>query len=360
MTGSVRRWIDGLFGQGDAAPTIPPMDGALYPNSALEAADVACAVPDPDNIVSSGAEIYFTSGNRLMRLDTTGGQARQVHGFDQAITCVAHNGGTFAAGLDDGSLALFDTATQTARFRVSGITCPTALSFDGDTLVVCNGSTTHSPSQWKRDLMSLGETGSVHRLSVRDRTSRAIATRLGFPAGVYVTDGRLIVSEAWRHRLVDAAGGLKPVLEDLPGYPCRVVAARGGGYWLCIFAPKRQLVEFILREGAYRRCMIADVEEQYWVAPSLSAPSSGLQPMQHGALKIHGKMKPWAPSFSYGLLVRLNSDFRPAFSWHSRADGMRHGIVSCVDTPSGIYVASRGNDEILRMQPDYNEGGVPA
>ena len=360
MMGSVRRWIDGFLGQGEAAPTIPPMDGALYPNNALEEADVACAAPDADNLVSAGAEIYFTSGNRLMRITADGGQAREIRGFDRPMTCLAHNGDTFAAGFDDGSLALFDAAARAETFRVSGITCPTALTFDGDTLIVCNGSATHAPSQWRRDLMLLGATGSVHRLSVKDRSSRAVAGRLAFPFGVCLAGGRLIVSEAWRHRLVDATNGPKPVLEDLPGYPSRIVAARDGGYWLCIFAPKRQLVEFMLREGAYRKRMIADIEEQYWVAPSLIAASSGLQPMQHGALKIHGKMKPWAPSFSYGLLVRLNSEFRPVFSWHSRADGKRHGIVSCLDTPSGIYIASRGNQEILRMQPDHNDEGVPA
>jgi WD40 repeat protein len=360
MMAGVRRWIDSFLGQGDAAPTIPPMDGALYPNNLLEAAAVACAAPDTDNIVSIGGKIYFTSGSRLMQMGADGGQAREVRGFDRPITCLAHTGETFAAGFEDGSLALFDPASRVETFRVSGITCPTAMVFDGDTLIVCNGSTTYTPSQWKRDLMLLGATGSVHRLSIKDRSSRPVAGRLGFPTGVCVAEGQLIVSEAWRHRLVDVVSGLKPVLEDLPGYPSRIAAARDGGYWLCIFAPKRQLVEYMLREHAYRERMIADLDEQYWVAPSLTAASSGLEPMQHGALKIHGKMKPWAPSLSYGLLLRLDTDFRPVFGWHSRADGKRHGIVSCVDAPSGIYIASRGNNQILRMQPDYDDEGVPA
>ena len=38
-----------------------------------------------------------------------------------------------------------------------------------------------------------------------------------------------------------------PVLADLPAYPGGSALA-GDGYWLALFAPRSQLVEFVLRE----------------------------------------------------------------------------------------------------------------
>ena len=38
------------------------------------------------------------------------------------------------------------------------------------------------------------------------------------------------------------------VLSDLPAYPGRIAPARDGGFWLALFAPRNQLVEFVLRE----------------------------------------------------------------------------------------------------------------
>ena len=36
-------------------------------------------------------------------------------------------------------------------------------------------------------------------------------------------------------------------------------AAEGGGYWLTCFTGRTQLVEFVLRENAYRRRMMAEI-----------------------------------------------------------------------------------------------------
>ena len=50
------------------------------------------------------------------------------------------------------------------------------------------------------------------------------------------------------------------MLDRLPVYPSRLAAAAGGGFWLTAFAARTQLVEFVLREPAYRR--LSDLPEK--------------------------------------------------------------------------------------------------
>ena len=51
------------------------------------------------------------------------------------------------------------------------------------------------------------------------------------------------------------------VLPDLPAYPARISpAADGRGAWLCLFAPRNRLTEFVLREQAFRERMMAEVD----------------------------------------------------------------------------------------------------
>ena len=123
----------------------------------------------------------------------------------------------------------------------------------------------------------------------------------------------------------------QPVLLDLPGYPARLAPASDGAAWLAVFAPRSQLIEFVLREDGYRRRMVNEIDPDYWIAPTLANGRSFLEPIQGGALKQMGVLKPWAPSRSYGLVIKLNDDFEPTLSLHSRADGSRHGTTSVLE-----------------------------
>jgi hypothetical protein len=71
--------------------------------------------------------------------------------------------------------------------------------------------------------------------------------------------------------------------------------------------------------------------------------------MQEGAQKIGGSIKPWAPSLSYGLVVRLGPDFLPRLSHHSRANGTRHGITSIVEHEGRLLAASEGSGMIVAL-----------
>ena len=47
------------------AVTIPPMDGALKPNTALDDAPVALEIDAPDNLCGDGERLIFSSGEKV-------------------------------------------------------------------------------------------------------------------------------------------------------------------------------------------------------------------------------------------------------------------------------------------------------
>ncbi len=183
-----------------------------------------------------------------------------------------------------------------------------------------------------------------------------MADGLRWPYGAWSHQGRIVVSESWSHRLLalDPAGAARPqtVLADLPGYPARLAGAADGGLWLAVFAPRSQLIEFVLREDGYRRRMLNEIDSDYWIAPTMANGRSFLEPIQGGALKQMGVLKPWAPSRSYGMVIKLDAEFEPLMSFHSRADGSRHGTTSALEHAGALYVASKGGDVIVSLPPE--------
>ena len=85
------------------------MDGVLGPNQAIEESPVLLAVPAPDNLVTDGERILFSSGSAVYALRTDGAAAtmEQFAGFDRPVTALAlHPTGGLAAGLADGRVVL--------------------------------------------------------------------------------------------------------------------------------------------------------------------------------------------------------------------------------------------------------------
>lgn len=342
------------------AVTIPPLDGAFRPNMALDEASVRLSVAAPDNLCARGDRLLFSSGPDLHTISQAAGpEPAIIATFDNPISALAVSPrGRIAVALDDGRL--FIDGKEVAL--PVGLTCPTAIAFMGeDTLYLCNGSRACRPSDWVVDLMSANLLGSVWQLDLASGTVRPLASGLGFPQGVLpAPDGEsVIVSESWRHRLlrVPLDGGKPiPVLEKLPGYPARLSQAAGGGAWLSLFAPRNRLVEFVLREQAYRHDMMTFVPRPYWISPSLASGTSFLEPLQCGGIKTMGIHKPWAPSRSYGLVARLDGGLRPVGSFHSRSNGTRHGVTSVVESGGSLLVGSKGGNAILMIH--LSQGGA--
>jgi hypothetical protein len=355
VIGALKRGWDNFRGSGAAAVTVPSMDGALRPNRLLEEALLVAGVESPDDLAYDGTSLLVSSGTRLCRVTERGTET--LAEFGSTITAVAATPfGRIAAALAEGIVAVTEpdgTRSFVTRLGDGRASCVTALRFErGDTLLVAQGSTRREAAQWKRDLMERRSDGAVWRTALDGRAQERLADGLAWPLGIAVgPDDRLIVSESWRHRLIALGRGRapEPVLADLPGYPARIHPDPAGGYWLALFAPRNQIIEFIQREPAFLTRMMDEVDEAYWAAPSLKPSATFLEPLQGGAQKHLGMLKPWAPTRSYGLVVHLDGKLRPTRSFHSRADGTRHGVMTALPVDDFVLAAARGGHAVVAL-----------
>jgi hypothetical protein len=358
MFGVLQSALDRFRGAGDAAVTIPSLDGAFRPNQKIETATAAFSIDAPDNLVAYGNRLIFSSGSEVLELVKIGGgyKAEKVFSCASTVTSLAaHPTGGIAAGLDGGTVLInggIHNGKKLTSVGVQSIVCPTALShLDENRLVLSLGSQLNAPTNWKRDLLQRGATGSVWTVDLRSGEATCLAERLCWPAGIVARGpNSIVVAESWKHRLLELGGARpEPVLSDLPGYPARLVQASDAGYWLAIFAPRSQLVEFVLREHRYRNQMMLEIDPEFWVAPSLHHANDYREPLQSGAIKQLGESKAWAPSRSYGLIAKLNDSFNPITSFHSRANGKRHGITSCIDWNGCLFATSKGGNVLIEI-----------
>ncbi len=352
MMGALSRMVDSLFGWGEAAVTLPPLDGAFRPNCALDEATSRHPLPDVDCLVLQEGQLIAAAEDTLFELDAAG-RWRERRIYDRRIACIApvdQNG--LAIAFEDGEVAFEGGERDGRTYRIDAKSCITAITVSGSRLFVAFGSETHPLQAWQADLMERNASGSLWRVDLDSGESRCLASELAWPSGLAVSGSSVVVSEAWKHRIlcVPIDGGIQPraLCSDLPGYPGRLWQS-GDDYWLAIFAPRRQIVEFVLREPAYRRRMMAEVPRAFWIAPTLRSGRSYYEPVLGGSVKQLGQLKPWAPTMSFGLCVRLDKDFQPQESFHSRADGSTHGITSVVERDGLAFAASRGDGVVVSL-----------
>ncbi len=357
MPSPIQRWWDRLLGRGTAAITVPIMDGAIQPNRALDEAAVVLSLPGIDDIASDGAHLWISAGSVLYRMD--GQQALEVRRFDAPITALAADGqGRIAVALGGCELRLIDaegvTVAQTRTLGGRGLHSANALAFEGGgSLLVSDGSEQFGPEQWCHDLMQHGKTGKVGRWNWQSGKSTLLAQGLAYAFGVLADQGMARWSESWKHTLGAVRGtgaALASTVAELPGYPSRMAQAQGGGLWLTCFVCRTQLVEFVLREDAYRNRMMKEVHPSQWVAPALSSGKSFLEPLQGAGVKTMGVLKPWAPPRSYGLVLRVADDGRVLSSLHSQVDGQHHGITAVAEHAGALYLVSKGSARLLRVE----------
>ncbi len=128
MIAAARRAYDRFAGRGEAAVTVPAMDGALRPNTALEEAELVLAVPAPDSLVAHRGAVLVSTGAELRPLPGQAGDGAAI-GFDAEITCAASGpGDALAVGLGDGRIVLLDghgrAADRRAARRAGGLPAP--------------------------------------------------------------------------------------------------------------------------------------------------------------------------------------------------------------------------------------------
>lgn len=352
-------WWERFRGIGDASPAIPPLDGPYDPNNALEEADVLVQATSPDNLFEIGGKLQFTDATGRYALGSKG-RSRLVEDHGARITAATGDGaGGGLVALAGGTLLHIGAGGQSETCRLAGDI--TALAPDGrGAVIACVGSLVNDGGSWTRDLLEKRRAGSVWRIDPDSGEATELCAGLGYACGSFVThDGRVVVAESWCNRLVEVEpdGRVRPLVEDLPGYPARIAPASGGGAWLAMMAPRNQLLEFILREDGYRTRMLAEVDPPYWIAPSLKRAQSYLEPMQQGAQRSLGMLKPWSPSLSIGMVVRYDADWSPMYSLFSRADGRMHGVRSVLEHDGWLLVASTGGGAVLSLALD-SQGDV--
>lgn len=344
------RLMDNLTGRGDAAVTVPPLDGALRPNQALDQAPVRLPLAGADCLAVAAGAVHVSSGTALYRLD--GETWSVVRTCEAEITCIAPIGAdALALALASGQVQIHG-GQMDDREVATEVRCITAMTASGSSLFLANGSATNTADDWQLDLMQRNSSGSLWQIELTTGEITRIATDLAWPAGVVSADGGLVVSEAWAHRLtrVDLANPVarETLYPDFAGYPGRITKAPEG-YWLAAFAPRSQLVEFVLREPKYRGEMLATIERDFWIAPRLRTGGSFYEPLQGGGVKQLGRLKPWAPTFSAGLCIRLDAAFQPVASLHSRADGQTHGVTSVLEHDGQVFAAARGDGLVIAL-----------
>lgn len=337
------------------AESLPPpmLDGPWSANDRLEAGRTMTASQDMDCICVCGDRLYVSAGNRLSWLD--GERLATMADFSGVVSALAAGpDGTVVVAIEGHGLVRLDARGAEIARAAEPSTCITALACDASgSVYFTQGSQACRADEWYQDLMRLGETGGVG-VWPSGAQPRFIRRGMRYANGIALAaDGKLLVSEAWAHRILridPATGAAETVLENLAGYPGRLEPASGGGFWLAVFALRTLLVDFVLSEPAFRTEMIETIDPLYWVRPALSSGSSYLEPLQGGAIVKLGIRKAWSPPRSYGLVCRLSDSLVPLESFHSRVGGSHHGITSALDHGGRLLAVSKGAGKLLEVE----------
>jgi hypothetical protein len=356
MIEALKQWTERVLGRGDAAISVPVLDGALKSNHLIEDAEVVAELDAPEDLASDGTSLFVADGTRVLRVDAAGAPT-VAHTFERTVSALAClPGGGIAVALGGREVRVIGGAHDGRRFDAADgkrLNAVNALAGTANgRLLASDGSLTNPPERWKHDVMELGRSGRLVEFNLGDGSAHERAAGLAYAFGVCaVADDAAWVCESWRHRVVQVGGRLsgRAVVDGLPGYPSRIAPAVGGGWWLTCFTLRTQLVEFVLREPVFRKRMLKEIDPRYWIAPSLTSGNTYLEPMQGAHLKTMGVVKPWAPPRSYGLVIRLDDQGLIRYSLHSRFDGKHHGIVAAVERDGWLYLLAKGPRRLLRL-----------
>jgi hypothetical protein len=354
MLQQLKRTRDRFFGAGQADTSVPVLDGPLKPNHTLENAEVFFeALGLEDMCITADGRLMVSSGVTLLSVDEAG-QSQTIACLDEPIQALTtYRDGVVAA--TGGCLHFFGGQLDGKKYQVAkppSVGCINSMCEHPDgSIIISEGSVKHTYSEWTKDLLSDGASGRVLQYQPKNDQLEILQHSLKYAYGALVdAQGSIYTSESWGHRIIQISkNNARSVYQDLPGYPSRLIKAQAGGYWLTVFAPRNQLVEFVLREPDFKHEMMATVDPKYWIAPALSSGHDFIEPLQQGGVRQMGVLKPWAPARSYGLVVRLDADFQPLLSLHSRVGGYHHGVTAVVEFHGALLILSKGASKVLRL-----------
>ena len=338
-----------LFGRKTSEPPAMTLEGVLGPNSRLDEAD-AMPAEQPDALaVTADGQLLFSSGHSVYALSRWGEAPKPWGRFEQPVTALATSpAGPVAAGLSGGGIRVRALSGQPAGWTVSTSTRSVAdLLFLSDTelAVVDHGYASD------QDVLSLApwddtRNGSVMAVNQAGDT-RLLARDQHCPMGLCRDESEnLIVTELEAARVIDLGGKVRR--SGFPGYLGRIRKI-AGGYLLACLSRRDPLIEFLKTETEFVAEMKATIDPRHWIAPRATPDFSHDFPIELGAARLFGEIKPWAPSFSYGLLIMLDENLMPTGSAQSRANGRRHAISDATVWNGDIIAVSKASGEILNL-----------
>lgn len=331
------------------------LDGPLLPNDALEGAR-AIRLDAPDDLaVLADGSLAVSDGNAVLRIETDAKDAKTFALFDNKVTALCQGDGeTIHAAVEglgiytlssSGEAVLLSTAAELTEAITA--CCPAV----GGGVLVVRATTTPGLYPYTHELFSVRGSGQLLKVAP-DGSCTVLAEGLRGPHGVTQSaSGEIVVADSWEAavRVLEPSGGQRTVLAQFAGYPGRLSPLTSGGYLMTCLSRRDPLIDFIRTEKAFAERMMREIDPKYWVAPRLESAIDVHVPAQSGATRLFGEVKPWAPSLSYGLVVEADAGFVPLASHHSRANGVRHGIVSAVEWNGKIAAVSKATGEVLFM-----------
>lgn len=339
-----------LFRSARSAPPAMTLEGVLGPNDLLEQAD-GLPVDRPGALcVTRAGDLLVASGARILAIRHWGVPPAVWAEAGATVSALAASpAGLVAVGTAGGGLAVLDEAAR----PLGGWSLPADLRAVSDCAFAPDGTLLVVDSGYASDeqLMSVAAWDAAAKgrlLAVRPSAApEIVASGLHCPLGVCLeAGGGPLVSLFERACLVDGSGRVRQ--QGYPGYLGRI-RRTPGGYLLACLSRRDPLIEFLKTEPSFVDEMKASVAPRHWIAPRDTPAFAHDVPIELGATRLFGEVKPWAPSFSYGLVLALDENLLPVASAHARANGRRHAIIDIALWNGTLVALSRASGELLNL-----------
>lgn len=326
------------------------LEGVLGPNNRLEEAS-GVRVDAPEALcVGADGRLLFSSGRLVLVLDRWGQASERFVEVDRPVTALCSSpNGLVAVGTLGGGLHVFGGAGS----RLSGWELPSDVTAVADMMFAAGDELVIADPGYgaEEPLLSVAPWDDAARgrlLAVgRSGAPRLLATALRCPMGIAAdVRGEVIFTEFSGARIVDVSG--RPLRAGYPGYLGRLRRTEGGYVMACL-SRRDPLIDFLGTERAFIAEMKATIAPQYWIAPRIRPAFSHHLPIELGATRLFGSVKPWAPSFSYGLVIEMNEALMPVGAAHSRADGRRHAVSDALVWRGELIAVSKASEEMLNL-----------
>jgi len=344
-----------FFSRKRGEPPAMTLEGALGPNDRLESAS-GMAIASPDALCAPGdGRLLVSSGHEVLALAEWGGRPTVFTRFDAPVTALAASpGGLVAVGLAGGRVEIRDISGTPVEGWPRPPECAAVndlLFPSSHELLAVDCGLAGCEDFLPRAIWAGGGDGKVVSLK-RGGASRIVAQGPACPMGIAIgPDGEPVLSLLAEASVSRLDGSV--VRSGLPAYPGRL-RRMAGGYAIACLSRRDPLIEFLKTEPEFVAAMKSGMEPRHWISPRLTPEFSHDFPIELGATRLFGEVKPWAPSFSYGLVIETDENLMPVASAHSRANGRRHAISDIVEWQGRLLAVSRASGELL----DIGAGGL--